>query len=617
MKKALSLILAIVMAVFGLAPFSACAEEAKLPFMMQNPFISGEHYSTGTIDSEATEPAASRTYKGNTYYGWGKEFYSAIRKGLLNHKASIKVRHLSDISLTSGGIILSTITLRSFLFDILYYSTEDEVSVSCVDGDYLRYSILEYGFGNIELDRYKNGKYFYTITLAVKYNASEQQQKQVDSVVNSFVNSIDTNKLSDYDIIKKIHDFICKKTTYAYEAMDSPYANGYAFSAYGALVKGKCVCQGYASAFYRLCRELGYSSRVVISDPNRGNHAWNIVELDGKYYFVDCTWDDQVLDEGIDDFTEDYYFLINYPASLAYDNGSEHVPDPEYFDTTYYNNKYKKYYALSNYDASDLSLMSRSVVSLSAKSFTFDGTAKKPSVKVISGSGEVLRNGADYTVSYSGNVNTGSPFVYVTGTSDTADATHRRFYIKPSAASKPSASSTDSGVTLKWKANGGGVTGYSVEVYSGGRWSVAKNTTALSATVDSLSPVTKYKFRIRAYKDISKRRYYGAYSGERTVMTKPKRVSGVILGASKKKLTVSYKKVKGSGYIIQYSTKKNMKGAKEIKLSGAKKTSRTIKKLKSGQRYYVRVRAFKKYKLSGKTKYAYGKWSAKKSIKVK
>ena len=69
-----------------------------------------------------------------------------------------------------------------------------------------------------------------------------------------------------------------------------------------------------------------------------------------------------------------------------------------------------------------------------------------------------------------------------------------------------------------------------------------------------------------------------------------------------------------TGYQIQYSTKKNMKGAKTITVKGAKKKSRTIKKLKSKKKYYIRVRV---YQYQGYGEKVYTKWSKVKGIKVK
>lgn len=80
--------------------------------------------------------------------------------------------------------------------------------------------------------------------------------------------------------------------------------------------------------------------------------------------------------------------------------------------------------------------------------------------------------------------------------------------------------------------------------------------------------------------------------------------------ASKDKtLTVKWKKDKdATGYQVQYSTSSKFSNASTVKV-GKNKTSTTIKKLKAGQKYYVRVRATKK---GGK----YAKWSKTKSATV-
>ncbi len=81
--------------------------------------------------------------------------------------------------------------------------------------------------------------------------------------------------------------------------------------------------------------------------------------------------------------------------------------------------------------------------------------------------------------------------------------------------------------------------------------------------------------------------------------------------ASVGKVTVKYKKVKGAeGYQIQFATNSRMtKGKKSCK---TKALSKTVS-LKSGKKYYVRVRAYKKF--GKRTKY--GKWSSKKSLRTK
>ena len=86
-----------------------------------------------------------------------------------------------------------------------------------------------------------------------------------------------------------------------------------------------------------------------------------------------------------------------------------------------------------------------------------------------------------------------------------------------------------------------------------------------------------------------------------------------VTSKKKKTLTVTWKKRKGvSGYQIQYGKKKNFKGAKKVSVK-KNKTKWTKKKLQSGKKYYVRIRAYKT--VSGEK--VYSGWSGKKSVKVK
>ena len=59
-------------------------------------------------------------------------------------------------------------------------------------------------------------------------------------------------------------------------------------TAYGALVNKEAVCEGYAKAYKLLLNAMGIECDVVIN----AEHAWNVVQLEGKWYLVDVTNDD-------------------------------------------------------------------------------------------------------------------------------------------------------------------------------------------------------------------------------------------------------------------------------------------------------------------------------------
>ena len=116
--------------------------------------------------------------------------------------------------------------------------------------------------------------------------------------------------------------------------------------------------------------------------------------------------------------------------------------------------------------------------------------------------------------------------------------------------------------------------------------------------------------------------FRGDYTGSKMISYQilPKNCNLRSVKAKKKSFTVRWKKLSTkmptkriSGYQVQYSEKPNFSKSKFKKVSGYKKTSVTIKKLKSKKKYYVRIRTI--LKSGGKTYYS--NWSGSKGVKVK
>ena len=613
MKKVISLFTALIIFVsaLGIQGFSAFAEDSFIyTGLQENPFYAGREIAGGSVEEVVLHESVSRTYNNKTYYSAGSEIYNKILSAMQKRTDEITFYYLSKTR-------LSTVTRITSAIDSLVASaTDDSFNSSCTGGDYQRWSFQTWA-ASVSETYNKSPYYYYKVTLELYYYDTAAEEKQVNTVVNSFVNGIDTNSMTDYEILKAVHDFICSNTTYDYDAVDSYKSHLYAFSAYGALVKGRCVCQGYSLAFYRLCKELGYSTRIITSDYyipltfSRQGHAWNLVGLNGKYYFVDTTWDDS-------EDKENYkYFLVNYKNIRYDDTLDEHYPEEKYYDGEYYITNYADKVDENNYDSTNSSLLSNCVVSLSADSFVYSGDSNAPAVTVRNGSGTELTEG-EYSVLYKGGTNTGLATVNVTGAGEfEGSSSHRQFYVVPAKANKLSLASggrAATSLTLKWNASSGDVTGYKIEHYSGGKWSVVATATGTTATVTSLAPATAHKFRIRAYKTVSKRNYYGAYSTVFTSCTKPKTPS-FTLKTSKKTITLSRKKVAASGYEIQRSTSKSFsnKTTTTYIVPNNNTASRKFTGLKKGKVYYFRIRAYKTYNC----KRYYSAWTKTKSIKCK
>lgn len=130
-----------------------------------------------------------------------------------------------------------------------------------------------------------------------------QAQTQFKKAVVDFLEIAATGR-NEYERELLLHDAFAKRVTY--QEGDN------AHNAYGALVKGKAVCEGYARAFQYLLYQSGIQCLIAEGEsvnPTTGlseGHAWNVVSIDGQYYHVDLTWDD----------TND----VNTPVVYAYFN---------------------------------------------------------------------------------------------------------------------------------------------------------------------------------------------------------------------------------------------------------------------------------------------------------
>ncbi len=104
---------------------------------------------------------------------------------------------------------------------------------------------------------------------------------------------------------------------------------------------------------------------------------------------------------------------------------------------------------------------------------------------------------------------------------------------------------------------------------------------------------------------------YNAKTAKVTLTVNPKKAKLKTLKPGKKSLKVTWTKdAKATGYEVQCCLKKNFKsGVKKATVKKAKTTSTTIKKLKKGKKYYVRIRAYKTVKIGGKSTKLTGAWS--------
>ncbi len=126
--------------------------------------------------------------------------------------------------------------------------------------------------------------------MTVDYYSTIEEEMLTDAMIEQLLPTYNVG--SDYDKIKAVHDFICNQNVYSYETANE--VPGYDFaSAYDVLFHGQSVCSGYALTFQRFMDRMNIPCYCYVTRVNGIGHMLNIVQLDGQWYTVDCTHDDQ------------------------------------------------------------------------------------------------------------------------------------------------------------------------------------------------------------------------------------------------------------------------------------------------------------------------------------
>ena len=135
-----------------------------------------------------------------------------------------------------------------------------------------------------------NNTKLYECTVNLGWKTNAVQEAAVRTKITEVINSLGiTDNMSDYTKTKLIYDYICENVAYGYSFIDGSYEISY--TSYGALILGTAVCQGYSVLLYKMLNSVGVDNRIVAGTRNGGNHGWNMVNIDGRYYYVDVTWD--------------------------------------------------------------------------------------------------------------------------------------------------------------------------------------------------------------------------------------------------------------------------------------------------------------------------------------
>ena len=241
--------------------------------------------------------------------------------------------------------------------------------------------------------------------------------------------------------------------------------------------------------------------------------------------------------------------------------------------------------------------ISKASVTLSTSTYAYDGKAKKPGVTVKL-NGKTLKNGTDYTVSYSNNTKVGTATVKITGKGNYTGSVSKTFKIKNNFKK-----ATVSGISTK-AFTGKNITQSITVKYNG---KTLKNGTDYTVSYSNNKSIGTATVKIAGK---------GSYTGTitKTFKINPAKQEIQKLTSKSKAFFVDWaQKGSATGYEIQYATNSKFTSAKKVTITNKKTDKTTISKLSGKKKYYVRVRSYTTVK---GTKY-YGAWSASKSVTTK
>ena len=238
-----------------------------------------------------------------------------------------KITSLSDV----GEYLASEMLMGNTNIDMKNNSIFDENTSKAEIKNILKDLVIEVKYQNPLIFGVNSFIYYSTTdVLFINYTYDRIEQERLQTTVGQkakeIIDEIIKPGMTYLERELAINEYLCANIEYDTKAADELIETGNvsnvnSFNAYGALIDGLAVCEGYAQVFKLLCNEAGITSILVTGHLDEIGHAWNRVMIDDKWYDVDVTNNDkenlyngafnlpkQIADEFL---TEDSYYITD------------------------------------------------------------------------------------------------------------------------------------------------------------------------------------------------------------------------------------------------------------------------------------------------------------------
>jgi hypothetical protein len=194
--------------------------------------------------------------------------------------------------------------------EIFSYVTADHPEIFWIDGYKITHSS-------------RNDKVI-SIDFSMKTTMDEEEistmQKKIAKYVKECLANIN-DTMSDYEKIRYIYEYIITNTEYKLDSENNQ-------NICSVFVGGESVCQGFSVATQYLLESCGIESVTITGEAkNRGSHAWNLVKLEGEYYYLDTTWGSPSFSKNVT--ISDNIITYDYFCSNETDMSISHTPNDD------------------------------------------------------------------------------------------------------------------------------------------------------------------------------------------------------------------------------------------------------------------------------------------------
>lgn len=159
----------------------------------------------------------------------------------------------------------------------------------------------------------------YELETIVPLESRASMLEQIEAAADACIDLI-WSEASDYQKIQFVYEYIIDTTTYDEGSPDSQNIQS-------ALLHHSSVCAGYSKAFQYILNRMGmFCTYITGTIKDGGDHGWNMVRIDGSYYYVDVTWGDPVFANQVEGDSSTV-INYNYLCCTQMDLFKTHTPD--------------------------------------------------------------------------------------------------------------------------------------------------------------------------------------------------------------------------------------------------------------------------------------------------